>query len=88
MFYGVGSKRRHIRTFVDEKLTDGGLVEVNAWRSAVTAKRIIAAVLSALTGDTDEKLKCASALCSMLATDRGTGVSLHHMWGGLLSLVC
>ena len=60
MFYGVGSKRRHIKAFIEAKLTDGGVVEVNAWRSAVTAKRIVAAVLSALTGEADDKLRCAS----------------------------
>jgi hypothetical protein len=61
MFYGFGSKRQYINEFVAEKLTDGGLVEINAWHSPVTAKEIVASVLSALSGESEDKLRCETA---------------------------
>jgi hypothetical protein len=67
MFYGFGSKRQFINDFVVDKLTDGGLVEVNAWLSAVSAKQIVAAALSALLGEPEDKLRCelASSDCAV-----------------------
>lgn len=50
ILYGVGSKRSLLANFAEQYLTEGGLVEINAWRGKLSAKQIVITVLSCLYG--------------------------------------
>lgn len=50
ILYGVGCKRAMLAQFAEQRLTEGGLVEINAWRGKLSAKQIVVAVLSSLSG--------------------------------------
>ena len=58
LFHGLGSKRNAINDFAEQALTDGGLVVINAFHSPVSAKQIILAAISALSGQPESDFRC------------------------------
>lgn len=61
LFYGYGSKRALLDNLAAVALTDGGLVIVNGWQAGLTAKQIVLAAASALTGKPTTSFKCVPA---------------------------
>lgn len=59
LFYGAGSKRKLLNHFAQQALTDGALVVINAFLGQVTAKQIIVAAASALSGQPESMWRCA-----------------------------
>lgn len=58
LFYGYGSKKALMDHLASVALTDGGLVVINGWHASITAKQIVLAAASALTGNPPSSYRC------------------------------